>query len=321
MPLDIPRCDDPWNLRPYDVPWGPSYYQYTPGKLPGHDGDCLMLRSPTPVEQRRTAIACKHCRQRKAKVRRLGSFVSGRYRTNPRPQCSGDQPACSRCAYSGRKCIYPEERRPQPAIKPSRAGKTARGILSSSFVRRESSISGSSTSTDSSSPRSIKTEQDYDRDAGPYLLFDMASDQLQRWAPSYATDSPRSDYSSAPSTTYCDADYDGVGAPQTYFDYHEPVALLSTPSTMSPAIYAPMPVRPSGAAPGLSESYPHSGVAPQVSADPAHYSYQDPSAQSIVHPGVSAPDSAGPISVSGAPQTFISIAEGAELPAASSLYP
>lgn len=69
MPPTTLRSDDPWNLRPYDVPWGDDYYDYEPGKLPGHDGMCLVLRSPTPVEQKRTAVACKHCRQRKAKVR------------------------------------------------------------------------------------------------------------------------------------------------------------------------------------------------------------------------------------------------------------
>ncbi|EKM56274.1 uncharacterized protein PHACADRAFT_183026 [Phanerochaete carnosa HHB-10118-sp] len=252
MPLDIPRSDDPWNLRPYDVPWGPSYYQYKPGKLPGHDGDCLMLRSPTPIEQRRTAIACRHCRQRKAK-------------------CSGDQPACSRCAYSGRKCVYPEERRPQPANKP-RASKTARDILSDSF-RRDSSISLASTSTDSSesSSEEVYAKEEDDRDAESYLLYDMRSEgHLQHWPPYCTIDSPRSEYSSPPSTAYSEVDYDvvvgGGGGSQTYFDYHEPGASTSTPSTLSAAIYAPRPVHPSAAPPDLA--YPHSEIVPQVPGEP-----------------------------------------------------
>lgn len=57
-----------WNLVPYDVPWGQDYYQYKQGTLPGPDGACLFLRSPTPVEKRRTLQACKMCRERKAKV-------------------------------------------------------------------------------------------------------------------------------------------------------------------------------------------------------------------------------------------------------------
>lgn len=57
-----------WNLVPYDIPWGSDYYQYKDGTLPGPDGSCLFLRSPTPVEKRRTLQACKMCRERKAKV-------------------------------------------------------------------------------------------------------------------------------------------------------------------------------------------------------------------------------------------------------------
>ena len=72
---DSSPSDDLWNLRPYDVPWGDCYFDYQPGMLPGHDGMCLILRSPTPIEQRRTAVACKHCRQRKAKVC-VGTFIS-----------------------------------------------------------------------------------------------------------------------------------------------------------------------------------------------------------------------------------------------------
>ncbi|GJE98336.1 Zn(II)2Cys6 transcription factor domain-containing protein [Phanerochaete sordida] len=303
MPVDIPRSDDPWNLRPYDVPWGHAYWKYKPGKLPGHDGDCLMLRSPTPIEQRRTAIACKHCRQRKAK-------------------CSGDQPACSRCAYSGRKCVYPDERRPQPAIHAPRPSKTARGILAKSFVRRASSPSGASSSTDySEAPyEDVQTKQEDVDDAQPYLLYNMASDQLQAWSPPYASSSPRSDYSSPPSTTYCEVDFDPAGGQPLFFDYHEPIASTSAAAAApsGAGIFAPRPVRPSAAA---DLAYPHPSLAPHVPVGAVRYSYEDPPARAAEAPAACALDPAGPISVAGAPQTFISITEAAALAAPSLAHP
>lgn len=63
-----PDDDALWNLIPYDVPWGPDYFAYRAGRLPGPGGDCLFLRSPTPIEKRRTVRACEKCRERKAKV-------------------------------------------------------------------------------------------------------------------------------------------------------------------------------------------------------------------------------------------------------------
>ena len=69
-PLDVAvASEDSWNLIPYDVPWGPEYYHYRAGTLPGPDGQCIFLRSPTPLKNRRTQKACNKCRQRKAKVR------------------------------------------------------------------------------------------------------------------------------------------------------------------------------------------------------------------------------------------------------------
>lgn len=65
MPDDIGQ----WELVPYDVPWGSEYYHYKAGTLPGPDGKCLFLRSPTPIEKRRAPQACRMCRERKAKVR------------------------------------------------------------------------------------------------------------------------------------------------------------------------------------------------------------------------------------------------------------
>ncbi|KZT64770.1 hypothetical protein DAEQUDRAFT_769407 [Daedalea quercina L-15889] len=83
--------EDCWNLIPYHVPWGNEYYDYTPGMLPGPEGHCFFLRSPTPLKYKRTMRACIKCRDRKAK-------------------CSGDRPACTRCVSRGYICQYdPEE--------------------------------------------------------------------------------------------------------------------------------------------------------------------------------------------------------------------
>ncbi|KAH9930462.1 uncharacterized protein BXZ73DRAFT_47582 [Epithele typhae] len=85
--------EDSWNLIPYDVPWGCEYYHYRAGTLPGPDGACIFLRSPTPLKNRRTQKACNKCRQRKAK-------------------CSGSRPACNRCLARGYICEYVEEDKP-----------------------------------------------------------------------------------------------------------------------------------------------------------------------------------------------------------------
>lgn len=60
--------DEPWNLVPYHIPWGHEYEGYESGTLPGRDGTCIFLRSPTPLKKQRTAQACENCRDRKAKV-------------------------------------------------------------------------------------------------------------------------------------------------------------------------------------------------------------------------------------------------------------
>ncbi len=62
-------AEDAWNLVPYNIAWGPSYYGYKKGTLPGPDGKAVFLRSPTPLKNQRTGQACEKCRERKAKVR------------------------------------------------------------------------------------------------------------------------------------------------------------------------------------------------------------------------------------------------------------
>ncbi|KAF8485223.1 hypothetical protein DFH94DRAFT_267921 [Russula ochroleuca] len=42
-------ADDAWNLIPYNVFWGHRYEEYRAGILPGPEGDCIFLHSPTPL--------------------------------------------------------------------------------------------------------------------------------------------------------------------------------------------------------------------------------------------------------------------------------
>lgn len=65
---DDVESEDAWNLVPYDISWGSSYYGYREGTLPGPDGKCIFLRSPTPLKYQRTGQACEKCRERKAKA-------------------------------------------------------------------------------------------------------------------------------------------------------------------------------------------------------------------------------------------------------------
>ena len=74
-PEELPERETTWELIPYDVPWGEEFMDYHPGILPGPEGICLFLRSPTPIEKRRAVQACQLCRERKAKVGRLGYVV------------------------------------------------------------------------------------------------------------------------------------------------------------------------------------------------------------------------------------------------------
>ena len=60
--------ENAWNLVPYHIPWGSHYHGYKAGTLPGPDGKCIFLRSPTPLKNQRTGQACEKCRERKAKV-------------------------------------------------------------------------------------------------------------------------------------------------------------------------------------------------------------------------------------------------------------
>ncbi|TFK49198.1 hypothetical protein OE88DRAFT_1736848 [Heliocybe sulcata] len=101
------EMEDSWNLIPYNVPWGSSYHQYQAGTLPGPEGACVFLRSPTPLKNQRTMQACEKCRERKAK-------------------CSGDKPSCARCLARGHTCTYMDD-----------AAKRVRGASLNRRKRRE----------------------------------------------------------------------------------------------------------------------------------------------------------------------------------------
>ena len=104
------ELDDCWNLIPYNVPWGNNYHNYEYGTLPGPEGACIFLRSPTPVKNQRTSQACKKCRERKAKVRPV--TVSEYFAVLIsvfRVQCSGTRPSCERCLARGHTCVYVDD--------------------------------------------------------------------------------------------------------------------------------------------------------------------------------------------------------------------
>lgn len=72
-------ADDAWNLIPYHVSWGHEYEEYRAGTLPGPEGNCIFLRSPTPLKNQRATEACKKCRERKAKVRFFSCSASSHF--------------------------------------------------------------------------------------------------------------------------------------------------------------------------------------------------------------------------------------------------
>ncbi|KAH8089899.1 hypothetical protein BXZ70DRAFT_495926 [Cristinia sonorae] len=249
-----------WNLVPYDVPWGQDYYQYNQGTLPGPAGTCLFLRSPTPVEKRRTVQACKMCRDRKAK-------------------CSGDKPACSRCLARGYICQYlPDMKK----IKPAKAGpprlKGSRS-LSHPYNRRDSDTHSIASSADfseyssyssgSSSSSNLSPKQE-EQEFPPAVLLQQL--QLQ-----YPDAEPKQDSAPIDSGAYLEP-YDHASKPTQGFPVHEqpPLSATSltsslsfwsgyesphpTPQTLeptpisSPAVHAPRPLRYSQSLPFLPSS-------------------------------------------------------------------
>jgi len=99
--------DDAWNLIPYNVSWGHEYEEYRAGILPGPEGDCIFLRSPTPLRNQRASEACKKCRERKAK-------------------CTGTRPSCARCASRDYLCEYASEATSDPVNSSTKARRPRR---------------------------------------------------------------------------------------------------------------------------------------------------------------------------------------------------
>jgi len=109
--------DDAWNLIPYNVSWGHEYEEYRAGILPGPEGDCIFLRSPTPLRNQRASEACKKCRERKAKVCPLPVLRSSRLLICLLSfKCTGTRPSCARCASRDYLCEYASEVTSEPTI-------------------------------------------------------------------------------------------------------------------------------------------------------------------------------------------------------------
>ena len=144
------ELEDCWNLIPYNVPWGHNYHNYEYGTLPGPEGACIFLRSPTPVKSQRTSQACKKCRERKAKVCPFAAFPA-LHLSHFRVQCSGTRPSCERCLARGHACVYVDD--------PKRVRRTA---SANSLGRRSHHLQSLSASSLRTSPQSIAAESPMD---------------------------------------------------------------------------------------------------------------------------------------------------------------
>ncbi|KAL6298877.1 hypothetical protein BKA93DRAFT_34264 [Sparassis latifolia] len=242
-----PAEDDCWNLIPYHIPWGPEYYNYKGGTLPGPDGKtCIFLRSPTPLKNRRTEKACNKCRERKAK-------------------CSGTQPACARCVSRGYICTYVSETKRSRGSTLSRQRRREKRVrapsphLSESWSTSSFSRFGSPTSSCSRpfSPKPKYEEVD-DMALSPQLLYPDES-EIDYWAVQAAENSLQwaqtttaSSVEDAPSQpvqvvdTRYDYTCDGYGtfaaSVSVPADIVAPQPLATSSSRLS--LYAPRPVKP-----------------------------------------------------------------------------
>ncbi|OBZ77379.1 hypothetical protein A0H81_02749 [Grifola frondosa] len=259
-PLDIAvASEDSWNLIPYDVPWGSEYYQYHPGTLPGPDGACIFLRSPTPLKNRRTPTACNKCRQRKAK-------------------CSGTRPTCSRCLARGYICQYvsEEKRTSGPTLgRQRRRDKESPSECSSHSGDASSPSSGLSSpvfagSFESLSPKhedidfAFASELSYPD--GEYDLWDSPTEYHQQWddtalpmQQSYGYDEPMDVYDETYVANYpCVPEVAPQYANYALSDYHLSPELSLSQSV--PSVFAPQPVRCTSSPTFLSvprQEHPH----------------------------------------------------------------
>ncbi|OJT02783.1 hypothetical protein TRAPUB_6639 [Trametes pubescens] len=261
--------EDSWNLIPYDVPWGPEYYHYRTGTLPGPAGACLFLRSPTPLKNRRTQKACNKCRQRKAK-------------------CTGTRPTCSRCVARGYICEYVEEAK-RPSHNAGRSGARQARERRDPSEEPSDDAEYSSAEGDSPSPcapqlfapRPLKLEEpDY---ATPDLIYPDSADTSDTASSSAEYHSPWED-----ATYHAEAPYvynspaESFGEPRVgeYFEspvyvadtdmtpYHAQPAYFPQGSSQHPAaaVHAPRPVRCTGSPSFLSPQAQHARLASSCEA-------------------------------------------------------
>ncbi|KAI0646711.1 hypothetical protein C8Q79DRAFT_1000965 [Trametes meyenii] len=216
-PLD-PAIDseDCWNLIPYDVPWGPEYYHYKTGSLPGPDGASIFLRSPTPLKNRRT-------------------------------QKAGDHPTCTRCLARGYICEYAEDEKCATHDAERSREPRHRDPSEDSFDGSKDSSPEAEyplpTSAQLVAPRPLKVEEP-DLPPPDLLYYDSASASGSS-SPSTAYGSPWNDafYPAEPPYGFVDSPsaepYDHCGG---VADFYEPPP---HPYTMDPEMHAYQPHQPS----------------------------------------------------------------------------
>ncbi|KAI0784046.1 hypothetical protein C8Q75DRAFT_810392 [Abortiporus biennis] len=263
-----------WNLIPYDVPWGADYYNYKAGQLPGPDGQCLFLRSPTPVEKRRTAQACKSCRERKAK-------------------CSGERPACERCVSRGLLCVYAVEQKrvtkPAPRLREGRS-------FSHPYLRRDSDAhSVASADTSNSAPHSPKQEEEeYFISQPPALYYSYDSPESISSPILAYPDTPREEYSQEITVSHQPQQ---PQMQQPLWNEQEciPPQPITPPTLLN--LHAPRPLRYSQSLPFLPSSEHKTFLADPVAVrsrsiqqegpttiDPSVLTYQPPTPHQPPHP-------------------------------------
>ncbi|KAI0938304.1 hypothetical protein AcV5_000011 [Taiwanofungus camphoratus] len=229
--------DGCWNLIPYNVPWGSEYHQYQAGTLPGPDGTCIFLRSPTPLKNRRTVKACNKCRERKAK-------------------CSGTQPTCSRCLSRGYICHYEADTKRSRGPALSRQRRRDSVTLSphtsgGSIYNTTSSLDYSDYAASTSDGSSPKHEE---RDEGSSVdLTHPSAGGIEHWT-SASTENPALWEEHPPAASDCLGGsniYDTAAGVENYTIYEDRISV--PPSSCSsveastlqafPAVHAPRPVK------------------------------------------------------------------------------
>jgi hypothetical protein len=214
-------------------------------------------------------------------------------------QCSGDRPSCSRCAYGRRKCVYPEtDRQSRSSPEPQQSSRRAT-LCDSSASSLSSTPDLPAHYTASSDDHDAKGEHEA---IGPYLLYDMQSEEMQVWDTNPGASSPDSGYGSSPGSTYTEVDYcDGAGSQCGYAVDASVPYLLERPPAPAP-ILAPQPVRASTAA--LESRYGGHELAPPP-ANPAYRAYDRLPARTVGPAAARVASAAGSEPINVAPQEHL----------------